>query len=120
MSVKHVKKYYHQIEKLYLELLEDLRGMEEDFKKGECTEEELQKLLTPVESLRQNYERLSYIMYLLYRPNKESKNVKYTKNNKELQGFFENKQLTADREIEKDIDDLKTFKQYVKEWKTHE
>ena len=44
MSVKHVKKYYHDIEKMYLELVSELAEMKDDFAKGNCTEEELNKL----------------------------------------------------------------------------
>ena len=45
MAIKHVKNYYKQIEKMYFELISELHEMEEDFKKNECTEEELQNLL---------------------------------------------------------------------------
>ena len=65
MAIKQVKNYYKQVEKMYLELLSDLKEMEEDFKNNECTEEELQNLLIPVRGIEENYKRLSYIMYLL-------------------------------------------------------
>ena len=32
MAIKQVKNYYKQVEKMYLELLSDLKEMEEDFK----------------------------------------------------------------------------------------
>ena len=73
MAIKQVKNYYKQVEKMYLELLSDLKEMEEDFKNNECTEEELQNLLIPVRGIEENYKRLSYIMYLLYQPNRKNK-----------------------------------------------
>ena len=72
MAIKQVKNYYKQVEKMYLELLSDLKEMEEDFKNNECTEEELQNLLIPVRGIEENYKRLSYIMYLLYQPNRKN------------------------------------------------
>ena len=51
MAMKHLKNYYQQVEKLYLDLASELKELEEDFKKGECTEEELQNLLIPVNIL---------------------------------------------------------------------
>ena len=35
MAIKQVKNYYKQVEKMYLELLSDLKEMEEDFKNNE-------------------------------------------------------------------------------------
>lgn len=117
MSVKHVKKYYHQVEKMYFELLADLKEMEKDFKAGDCTEEELQKLLTPVENIKQNYERLAYVMYLLYQPNKDRKKSKYDKANKGLYGYFQNSGFTAEQELQNERDALKLFKEQLKERK---
>ena len=69
MSVKHIKKYYNDIQKMYFELVSDLKEMESELKAGTCTEEELNNLLLPVKGIEENYKRLSYIMYLLYQPN---------------------------------------------------
>lgn len=55
MSVKHVKKYYRDIEKMYLELVSELSEMKDDFAKGNCTEDELNNLLTPVKGIEELY-----------------------------------------------------------------
>ena len=115
MAVKHVKDYYLKIEKMYVELLADLKEMEEDFKKGECTEEELQNLLIPVNNIKENYERLAYILYLLYLPNRDKKKGRYEKENKLLLNHFKEKGITMRQELEKDKDALKIFKQSLKE-----
>ena len=83
MALKQVKNYYKQVEKLYFELASELKEMEDDFKKGECTEEELQNLLIPVNNIKENYQRLAYIMFLFYQPNKEKRAKKH--------GFFARK-----------------------------
>ena len=107
MAIKHVKNYYKQIEKMYLELVSELHEMEEDFKKNECTEEELQNLLVPVRGIEENYKRLAYILYLLYQPNRDKKSGKYHKENKDLYKYFKDNNLTAEQEIQKEEHALK-------------
>lgn len=116
MAIKDVTNYYLQIEKMYTELLADLKEMEEDFKNGECTEEELNNLLIPVNNIKENYQRLAYVLYLLYQPNKgEKKRKKYRKQNKDLLNHFKELNITQQQEIEKDKEALKIFKENLKE-----
>lgn len=117
MALKQYRNYYRQIEKMYFELTDDLKEVEEELKKGECTEDEFNNLMLPVRNLLENYKRLSYGMYLLYQPNRESKKSKYEKQNKYLKNYFEENNLTQDQEINKSKDDLKKFKELVKEFK---
>lgn len=119
MALKQVKNYYKQVEKLYFELASELKEMEDDFKKGECTEEELQNFLIPVNNIKENYQRLAYIMFLFYQPNKEKKKGKYFKQNKGLAKYFDKNGLTIEQEIEREKDALKAFKQAIKKkfWK---
>lgn len=115
MAMKQVKEYYQQVEKLYLDLASELTEMEEDFKNGECTEEELQNLLIPVNNIKDNYQRLSYILYLLYQPNKKEKKKKYERQNKDLKNYFETKGITMKQEIETEQASLKRFRETIKE-----
>ena len=116
MSVKHIKKYYNDIQKMYFELVSDLKEMERDLKAGTCTEEELNNLLLPVKGIEENYKRLSYIMYLLYQPNRDSKKDKYNKANKEIYNFFNENDLTKEKEVEKEKNDLKEFRDNLKQF----
>ena len=117
MSVKHVKKYYHDIEKMYLELVSELAEMKDDFAKGNCTEEELNNLLIPVKGIEENYKRLSYIMYLLFQPNRDEKEAKYKKQNKELNQYFIDNNIAKEKDLEIDRVGLETFKEKIKEIK---
>lgn len=117
MSVKHVKKYYRDIEKMYLELVSELNEMKDDFIKGNCTEDELNNLLTPVKSIEENYKRLAYIMFLLYQPNRENKKGSYERQNKELTDYFKKSNLTAKEELEIERANLNKFKEQLKRWK---
>ena len=120
MSMKHLKDYYQQVEELYFDLASSLSEMEEDFKKGECTEEELQNLLIPVNNIKENYQRLSYVLFLLYQPNKDNKKKKYEKQNKELVEYFSKKGITVKQEIENESISLEKFKKELKEKFKHE
>ena len=117
MSIKHVKRYYKQTEKMYFELLADLHEMEEDFKAGECTEEQLQNLLLPVNNLKENYKLISYFMYLLAQPNRDSKEKKYQNQNKDLTDYFKENKLMVEEQKSMGEDALKKFKEEVKKWK---
>ena len=116
MSVKHIKKYYNDIQKMYFELVSDLKEMERDLKAGTCTEEELNNLLLPVKGIEENYKRLSYIMYLLYQPNRDNKKDKYNKANKEIYKFFNDNGLTKEKEVEKEKNNLKEFRDNLKQF----
>ena len=120
MAIKHIKDYYQQVEKLYLELASDLAEMEKDFKNGDCTEEELQNLLIPVNNIKENYERLSYILFLFYQPKKKSKKEKYEMANKDLKTYFEKQGTVMEKELENESASLATFRKLIKEKFNHE
>lgn len=120
MAMKQLRDYYVQVEKLYLELSEDLKEMEEDLKKGECTEEELQKLLIPVNQIKDNYRRLSYCLYLLYQPNRKEKTKNYERANKDLKNYFEANNLTVEQELKNEYASLQEFRKLIKEKFKHE
>lgn len=117
MAIKQVKKYYQEIQKLYFEMADDLKDMQKEFERGEVTEEQLNKLMTPVNNIRTNYTILSYIMYLLYQPNREQKKSKYTKENKELNHFFNSSKLDENSVIEESKNSLKLFKENLNKFK---
>lgn len=117
MSIKHVKKYYQDIEKMYIELVSELNDMKDGFEKGDCTEDELNNLLVPVRGIEENYKRLSYIMYLLFQPNNDKKGPAYKKQNKETYKYFKDNNLTKEQDLEIDKMGLKTFKEQIRRLK---
>lgn len=50
-------------------------------------------------------------MYLLYKPTKKKKRVKYESSNKELSDYFNSVGLTQEQEIEKSKGSLKVFRE---------
>lgn len=117
MALKQVKDYYKNVEKLYFDMLHSLEEMNEEFKKGNVTEEELNKLLTPVNNIKDNYLRLSYIMYLFYQPNREKKVKKFEKQEHQLAQTFRECGVDKKSNLEESEYSLKKFKKHLAEFK---
>ena len=79
MALRDVKEYYFKMLGQYFEMKADLADFEQALKDGFITEEQMQAAIDDVDRVKQNYERLSYIMYLLNLPNRKSKQEKYKK-----------------------------------------
>lgn len=88
MAVKDVKQYYYAMQAQYLEMKADLADFEQALKDGFITEDQLKAAKEDVFVIEANYNRLSYIMYLLEMPNRQSKKAKYANQNKKLENYF--------------------------------
>jgi len=84
MSKKHVDEYFNTIANQYHEMLEALHEIEEECSKGLMDPDRLEQIKTMIAPLKENYMRISYIMFLLNTPNKESKIRRYQEQNKRL------------------------------------
>lgn len=96
MSVKAVKKYYDQICDQYHEMLENIRDLEEEAAKGMVEPERIDRLKDQIAPIKQNYERWSYMMFLLNQPTRKEKQPGYANRNKKfLNNLSENNSLKA-------------------------
>ena len=84
MAVKHIKEYYNQICNQYLDMLKEIKDFEEESKKGLIEPERLDKIKEDIEPMKNNYERWSYMMFLLNKPSRKSKHKKYEEQNKKF------------------------------------
>lgn len=84
MSVKDVKKYYEAVSSQYLEMVNDIKDFEEAVTKEIIEPERLEQIKQNIEPIKVNYQRLSYIMFLLNLPTKKSKKKKYERQNQKL------------------------------------
>ena len=84
MSVKDVKRYYKQICDQYKEMVEDIKDLEEEAAKGLVKPERIDRLRDQVAPIKINYERWSYMMFLLNQPVKKSKKARYEQQNRKL------------------------------------
>ena len=95
MSVKHIKEYYQQVCDDYSEMLENIKDFEEELKTSVVEPERLDKLKSIIKPLKENWERLNYIIFLLNKPNNKKRAVKYNKliKDKGVNCLLENKEV---------------------------
>lgn len=90
MALIYVKEYYVKMLNQYIETKEDLKDFEQALKDGYITEEKLQDAIEDVERIKENLDRLGYIMFLLELPKRKKKKDRYLENgsNKLLLNYF--------------------------------
>lgn len=114
MAVKDVKEYYYKMVSQYLEMKNDLADFEQALKDGFITEEQMQEALNEVAALQTNYDRLTYIMYLLELPQRKSKKIKHNKANKKLVEAFKDRSADIDAVLLENKSALNVFRAELK------
>lgn len=99
MAVKDIRKYYQTMQAQYLSMKQTLADANEALANGYFTEERVADLKQRVELIEQNYNRISYIIYLLDMPNRNTKKKAYNRQNK--------KKLAELKTEEADLDSVK-------------
>ena len=98
MALLDVKRYFLEVEGQYLEMYNQVKEFEERKKEGKMSTEQLEILKDNVDTMKCNYERLAYVMYLLNLPKSTKKRNKFKKN--DLEDKFEyigaNKRVVID------------------------
>ena len=84
MAYKHIKEYYDKICEQYLEMKDEIRDFEIEAQNNIMEPERLDMIKEQIKPLMDNYERWSYMMYLLYLPVKKSKQKSYQERNKKF------------------------------------
>ena len=90
MSIKHVNEYYKQICDQYKEMFEDIKDLEKEAETGLIEPERVERLKEQVAPIKQNYERWTYMMFLLHQPNRKEKIKKYQRQNTKLLNSLSN------------------------------
>jgi len=106
MSVKDVRNYYNQICDQYSEMLENIRDLEAECAKGIVEPERIDRLKEQIEPIKVNFQRWSYMMFLLNQPTRKEKVAKYESMNKKLLQSID-KSNTADAVIEENNEALR-------------
>lgn len=114
MAIRDVKDYYFKMLSQYMEMKADLADFEQALKDGFITEDQMQAAFDEVDRVQQNYERLSYIMYLLKLPNRETKRKRLTKVDTALAAEFEKRKADVESVSIENCDALKAFKDEMK------
>ena len=84
MAVKHIKEYYEQVCNQYIQMNEELKDFQKEVENGLIEPERIENLKKIIEPLKNNYMTLSWIMYLLNKPQRYSKEKGYRERNKKL------------------------------------
>ena len=84
MAVKHVKEYYEHVCNQYLQMNEELRDFQKEVENGLIPPERIDNLKAVIEPLKNNYMTLSWIMFLLNKPQRDSKDKSYQKRTKKF------------------------------------
>lgn len=84
MAKKDFDRYYKEVENQYLEMIDNLKDFQEAAMNKLIEPERLQEIEANIVPIKQNYQRLNYVMYLLNKPTKKQKQAKYNKVNKKL------------------------------------
>ena len=77
MSVKHIKEYYQQVCDQCNEMIQNLKDLEEYAQTNILEPEKIDKYKEVLQPIKDNYQTLSYIIFLLNQPNKKEKQKKY-------------------------------------------
>ena len=88
MALKDVKSYYYKMLSQYIESKNDLADFEAALKTGYITEDQLTEAKDDVEQMKNNVDRLAYILYLFELPNRKDKKVLAKKRNENLEEYF--------------------------------
>ena len=84
MAYKHIKEYYDKICEQYLEMKDEIRDFEIEAQNNIMEPERLDMIKEQIKPLMDNYERWSYMMYLLNLPVKKNKQKSYQERNKKF------------------------------------
>lgn len=84
MALKDVLNYYKVVCNQYSELNTELKDFQKECEQGLIEPERLEQIQESIKPLMQNYERISYIMYLFNQPSRKKKISKYKKANQKF------------------------------------
>jgi len=113
MAKRHVIEYYCNIENQYLKMKKMCDSFEKQVKEGKGSLETLENVKENTTRLQENYDRISYIVYLLNMPNKEKKVSRYKKQNDKIEKHLSTSNLDAVKEENRDV--LKKLKAIIGE-----
>lgn len=84
MSVKHVIEYYKKMDKQRSDMLSMLELFDKQMRTSMVDSEKYEQIKKMAETFNTNYQRLSYVIYLLNQPNKKKKQQDYARRNKKF------------------------------------
>lgn len=108
--LKDFYKYYKQVSRDYNEMKSELQDMEQELVNSMVAPEQLDQMKLMIQPIKQNYEMLSYVVYLLNLPTKKQKKFRYKQQQKMLLEMSRSEEQVLD-ENKKALNDLKEFRE---------
>lgn len=90
MSKKDFDDYYNKIYSQFHSLNEVFEDLSKEVASGMVEPERQEQLMKTIEPIKNSYQTLSYIKYLLDKPSRKSKEPRYKQQNKKLLKICEN------------------------------
>jgi hypothetical protein len=88
MARKDVINYFLEQQGVYLEMLSNVKDLDEAFKKGHLSEEQVTLAKQDIDVAKTNYDRLAYIVLLLNKPKDKNNRKKEEQFNKDLYNYL--------------------------------
>lgn len=113
MARKDVVNEYLAIEEQYNEMVNMAKDYDEALAGQYITQEQYEDAQELIRNLQENYDRWSYVIFLLNMPVKKNKKVKYKKENSKLIEDFNSLKATTQDSLDEGRVCLKNFKEYL-------
>ena len=113
MAKRHVIQYYLELENTYIEMKDTLDELQKLAKEGKVEESTYLSAKEDMDVIINNYERISYIMFLLNKPNRKAKESKEEEINKQWYAYL--KGASKEAILDESKDALAEFKKKVRE-----
>lgn len=115
MAKRHVVRYFLELENTYVEMQDTVKELQELAKEGKVEESMFLNMKQDLDVIKENYERVSYILFLLNKPNREKKQDYEEKLNADWYRYL--KCSSKEAVVNESKDALSHFKKMVKELK---
>lgn len=115
MAVKDVKKCFQSVQEEYLEMQRTINLLKKDVKENRITIDQYNQFKEDMAPIEQNYERLSYVMFLLEQPSNKHKKKKEYKQNQKYYEHFKNNGNDFDSTQEENKTILKEIRRAIDE-----
>ena len=109
MALKHLLEYRDSVERAYNEAIQDIKDFEKEAQQGLVDPERVETFKKTMAPLINNYQQITYLLFLLNKPNKKEKEGRYLRQNKKLLNKID-KSNTADAMLLKNEEVLEKIK----------
>lgn len=115
MALKHVKSYFSQVAYQYMEMTKTLESFERGLQEGKIEEWQVERARAILKPLKENYDRLAYIIYLLGLPNDDKNRKNREASMIELNNYFDKMGANQKHVSLENLDALKSLKEFLRE-----